>query len=56
MIDTLKLAHALRDKAGFSQESAEATAEALNEAVTPEAQSRRTSPILVDEFRRLTAS
>jgi hypothetical protein len=34
VIDTLKLAHALRDKAGFSQESAEATAEALNEAVT----------------------
>jgi hypothetical protein len=34
MIDTLKLAHASRDKAGFSQESAEATAEALNDATT----------------------
>ena len=33
MIDTLKLAHALRDKAGFSQESAEATAEAVNDAI-----------------------
>jgi hypothetical protein len=33
MIDTLKLAHALRDKAGFTQENAEATAEALNDAI-----------------------
>jgi hypothetical protein len=32
-IDTLKLAHALRDRAGFTQESAEATAQALNEAI-----------------------
>ena len=31
--DTLKLARALRDKAGFSQEHAEATADALAEGV-----------------------
>jgi hypothetical protein len=34
MIDTLKLAHALRDKGGFTQDFAEGTAEALNEAFT----------------------
>ena len=33
VIDTLKLARALRDKGGFTQISAEATAEALNEAL-----------------------
>jgi hypothetical protein len=43
MIDTLKLAHALRDKAGFSQESAEATAEALNDAIRRVLRPRRTS-------------
>jgi hypothetical protein len=32
IIDTLKLTRALRDKGGFTQEAAEATAEALNEA------------------------
>jgi uncharacterized protein involved in exopolysaccharide biosynthesis len=32
--DTLKLARALRDKAGFSQEHAEATADALADAVS----------------------
>jgi hypothetical protein len=32
--DTLKLAPALRDKAGFSQEHAEATADALADAVS----------------------
>ncbi|HYZ41628.1 MAG TPA: hypothetical protein VE687_13535 [Stellaceae bacterium] len=32
VIDTLKLARALRDKGGFAPEAAEATAEALNEA------------------------
>ena len=32
-IDTLKLAHALRDKGGFSEEAAEGTAQALNEAL-----------------------
>lgn len=32
--DTLKLARALRDKAGFSQEHAEAAADALAEAVS----------------------
>ena len=31
--DTLKLARALRDRAGFSQEHAEATADALSELV-----------------------
>ena len=31
--DTLKLARALRDKAGFSQEHAEATADALAEVI-----------------------
>lgn len=33
VIDTLKLARALRDKGGFSEEAAEATAEALNTAL-----------------------
>jgi hypothetical protein len=33
IIDTLKLARALRDKGGFSPEAAEATAEAFNEAL-----------------------
>jgi hypothetical protein len=33
VIDTLKLARALRDRGGFTQNSAEATAEALNEAL-----------------------
>jgi hypothetical protein len=37
MIDTLKLAHALRDKGGFTQQTAEGTAEALNEAFTQSA-------------------
>jgi hypothetical protein len=34
LIDTLKLAHALRDKGGFTEEAAEGTAQALNEALT----------------------
>jgi len=33
VIDTLKLARALHDKGGFSQEAAVATAAALNEAL-----------------------
>jgi hypothetical protein len=33
VIDTLKLARALHDKGGFSQEAADATAEALNAAL-----------------------
>jgi hypothetical protein len=33
IIDTLKLARALRDKGGFTQEVADATAEALNAAL-----------------------
>jgi len=33
IIDTLKLARALRDKGGFAPEAAEATAEAFNEAL-----------------------
>ncbi|TMJ45075.1 MAG: hypothetical protein E6G90_16200 [Alphaproteobacteria bacterium] len=33
VIDTLKLARALHDKGGFSQESADATAEAINAAL-----------------------
>jgi hypothetical protein len=32
VIDTLKLARALHDKGGFSQEAADATAEAINAA------------------------
>jgi hypothetical protein len=35
-IDTLKLARALHDKGGFSQEAADATAEALNAAMREE--------------------
>jgi hypothetical protein len=33
VIDTLKLARALHDKGGFSQEAADATAEAINAAL-----------------------
>ena len=33
VIDTLKLARALHDKGGFTQEAADATAEALNTAL-----------------------
>jgi hypothetical protein len=33
IIDTLKLARALHDKGGFTQEAADATAEALNAAL-----------------------
>lgn len=33
VIDTLKLARALRDKGGFTDDAAEATAEAINEAL-----------------------
>jgi len=33
IIDTLKLARSLQSKGGFSQETAEATAEAINEAL-----------------------
>lgn len=33
IIDTLKLARALHDKGGFTQEAADATATALNEAL-----------------------
>src|SRR6266480_5137683 len=36
IVDTLKLARELRDKGGFSQEAAEATAEALNNALGDE--------------------
>jgi hypothetical protein len=36
IIDTLKLARELRDKGGFTQEAAEATAEALNNALGAE--------------------
>jgi hypothetical protein len=33
VIDTLKLARALHDRGGFTQEAADATAQALNEAL-----------------------
>jgi hypothetical protein len=33
IVDTLKLARALRDKGGFTGEAAEATAEAINDAM-----------------------
>lgn len=33
VIDTLKLARALRDQNGFTEEAAEATAEAINDAL-----------------------
>jgi len=41
IIDTLKLARELRDKGGFSQEAAEATAEALNNALGEEVATKR---------------
>lgn len=39
--DTLKLARALRDKAGFTQEHAEATADALSELVGAQVATRQ---------------
>jgi hypothetical protein len=36
IIDTLKLARALRDKGGFTQDAAEATADAFNAALGDE--------------------
>jgi hypothetical protein len=41
IVDTLKLARELRDKGGFSQEAAEATAEALNNALGDEIATKR---------------
>ena len=41
VIDTLKLARALRDRGGFSQEAAEATAEALDNAFGDTAATKR---------------
>jgi hypothetical protein len=41
IIDTLKLARQLRDKGGFSQEAAEATAEAFNDALGDEVATKR---------------
>ena len=40
VIDTLKLARALRDKGGFAEEAAEATAEAINDALGPQMASK----------------
>lgn len=41
VIDTLKLARALRDKGGFTQDAAEATAEALDDAFGEAAATKR---------------
>jgi hypothetical protein len=41
IVDMPKLARELRDKGGFSQEAAEATAEALNNALEEEVAARR---------------
>src|SRR5215813_16184 len=41
IIDTLKLARQLRDKGGFSQEAAEAAAEAFNNALGDEVAAKR---------------
>jgi hypothetical protein len=41
IVDTPKLARELRDKGGFSQEAAEATAEALNNALGDEIATKR---------------
>jgi len=40
VIDTLKLARALRDKGGFTEDAAEATAEAINDALGPQMASK----------------
>jgi uncharacterized protein involved in exopolysaccharide biosynthesis len=41
VIDTLRLVRELRDKGGFTQEAAEATAEALNNALREQRATRR---------------
>jgi hypothetical protein len=50
VVDTLKLARELRDKGGFSQEAAEATAEALNNALGEQIASKRD----IEDLRRAT--
>jgi hypothetical protein len=50
IIDTLKLAHALRDHGGFSQAAAEATAEALSSSFTEEVATKRD----IDDLRAAT--
>ena len=44
IIDTLKLARALHDKVGFTQEAADATAEAINAALGEVSRPKPTSP------------
>jgi hypothetical protein len=50
IIDTLKLAHPLRDHGGFSQAAAEATAEALSSSFTEEVATKRD----IDDLRAAT--
>lgn len=49
--DTLKLARALRDKAGFSQEHAEAAADALAEAIAEQVATKQDVKGLGTELR-----
>ena len=49
--DTLKLARALRDKAGFSQEHAEATADALVEVISGQVATKQDLKDLATELR-----
>ncbi|HYZ42770.1 MAG TPA: hypothetical protein VE687_19405 [Stellaceae bacterium] len=56
VIDTLKLARALRDKGGFSQEAAEATAEALDSAFGDTAPTKRHLADLGTSLRAETAA
>ncbi|HWB49597.1 MAG TPA: hypothetical protein VG651_10845 [Stellaceae bacterium] len=49
--DTLRLARALRDKAGFSQEHAEATADALADAVAGQMATKQDLKDLAGELR-----
>jgi hypothetical protein len=56
VIDTLKLARALREKGGFSQEAAEAAAEALDNAFGDAAATKRDLTDLGTGLRTETAS
>jgi hypothetical protein len=56
VIDTLKLARALREKGGFSQEAAEAAAEALDNAFGDAAATKRDLTDLGTGLRTETAA
>ena len=51
VIDTLKLARALHDKGGFSQEAADATAEAINAALGEDVATKSDIPLLDSKIK-----